>query len=229
MLNSLWSAATRGLMARSSAYRPQPTARKRWTQSRTLSADNVYLHLPTAGQEEKAGEDHIRIAYSGGCFVALPSDPAADHPDAIVVRDYAALCDELRSGLEAHLGWVIERLSAAVGCKERGLWLYVTDRIAGTLAWLMQERDKEAGLNCINRTANPLIRVIGSPLSNKKVGFFELTYNDQTHVYLDRATCCYWYKQDEGDYCSTCPTGLKRTATLGCSTIWRKNMKRSTL
>lgn len=146
----------------------------------------------------------------------MAADPAADHPDAVSVPDADALRDDRRIGLETHFAWVIERLSAVVGCKQRGLWLYVTARIAGTLSWLMEEQDIQFDLDAVNCAANGLIRVAGSPLANQTVGFFELTYQDYTQVYLARATCCYWYKTDEGGYCSTCPhrTKAERNAEL---------------
>lgn len=174
-----------------------------------LQPAQVRLHLPDEEHGEGEEADHTHIAYTSGRFAALPDDPAADHPDATIVSDEDALREDLRTGLETHFNWVIERLSAAVGCNQRGLWLYVTDRLASTLAWLLQEQDQHVGLATINRAAAPFIRRADSPLSNKKVGFFELTYKERTHVYLDRATCCYWYKTDGGDYCSTCPHRTK--------------------
>lgn len=170
-----------------------------------LQPPHVRLRLPTEGTAEEAGADHTAIAYTSGRFAALPTDPAAAHPDALILGDEAALRDYLRTGLESHFAWVIAALSAAVGCNERGLWLYVTDRIAGTLAWLMQMQNGQNCLTCIDQEAGALLRVAGSPLYHQKIGFFKLTYKERTHVYLDRATCCYWYKQDGGDYCSTCP------------------------
>lgn len=175
-----------------------------------LDPQQVRLHLPLVeqGETEDVGPPP-RVAYHSGRFAALPDDPAAEHPDALIVPNRDALRDYLRNELEAHFGWVIERLSAAVGCNQRSLWLYVTDRVAGTLSWLMQEQDKQSCLACINREADGLIRMVDSPLFNKKVGYFELTYQGQRQVYLDRATCCFWYKTDGGDYCATCPHRTK--------------------
>lgn len=174
-----------------------------------LQPEQIRLYVPATEPAETEVAHSSRIAFCSGHFAALPDDPAADHPDATLVPDLAALRDNLRTGLESHFGWVIERLSQGVGCNPRGLWLYVTDRIAGTLAWLMQEQDKSCGLARIEPEFNVLLRTPASPLMNKKVGLFELTYKDQTHAYLDRATCCYWYKTDGGDYCTTCPHHTK--------------------
>jgi hypothetical protein len=173
-----------------------------------LRPENIQLRLPV--EEQEGEEDHReRITYRTGRFAALPDDPAANHPDATIVADLDALREQLRIGIETHMGWVIGQLHAQTRANARGLWLFVADRCAGTLSWLMQEQDKSVSLCCIEPEVDALIRVSGSPLQNKKVGFFELTYKDKTHVYLDRATCCYWYKTEGGDYCTTCPHRAK--------------------
>jgi len=171
-----------------------------------LQPANVQLRL---GLTENADDQRERLTYRTGRFAALPDDPAADHPDAEIVPDLAALRDYLRTGIETHMGWVIQQVSRQTHCKERGLWLFVADRCAGTLVWLMQEQDQQPGCADIAAEINALIRADGSPLANKKVGLFELSYQKQTHIYLNRATCCYWYKTDGGDYCTTCPHRTK--------------------
>lgn len=171
-----------------------------------LQPANVQVCLAPA---ENEAEQRERLTYRTGRFAALPSDPAADHPDAEIVPDLAALRDYLRTGIETHMGWVIQQLSWQTHCQERGLWLFVADRCAGTLVWLMQMQDQYVGCAAVAAEVNALIRADGSPLANKKVGIFELHYKEQTHLYLDRATCCYWYKTDGGDYCTTCPHRTK--------------------
>lgn len=166
-----------------------------------LSIDNVLVRFNATGEVDN-------IAYTSGCFTALSSDSAATHADAHVVADVGALHTALRTGIEAHLGAVITRLCEQLGCKPRGLWLNVADALAGNLAWLMPQHNKAATLNVIEAEVAALVRVPGSPLHSKQIGLFALTHEDHTQVYLDRATCCYWYKTEGGDYCTTCP---KRT------------------
>jgi hypothetical protein len=174
-----------------------------------LRPENLHLRFPPEEEEAEEVEQPDRIAFTSGRFAALPDDPAASHPDAYLVPDLDALRAELRSGLEAHLAWAIARISRAVGCKEKGLWPFVADRCAMTLSWLMQEGEGQSCLTCISREAAGLVQVADSPLYHKKLSFFELTYQEQTRVYPDRATCCYWYKTEGGDYCSTCPHRTK--------------------
>lgn len=163
-----------------------------------LDAASIRLRYNEAGEAEA-------ITFTSGHFVALPDDPAADHPDALVVASVQALSAALRSGIESHLGQTIDQLCARLDCKPRGLWLNVADGCAGTLTWLMQQHDPAAGVALIEAEVDALVRAPGSPLNTTQLGLIELTYQDRTQVFLDRASCCYWYKTEGGAYCSTCP------------------------
>lgn len=145
------------------------------------------------------------LALLGGRFTTLPDDPAAEHQDATVVTDLPALRTAVRTGIEAHLGVVIDQLCARLGCKPRGLWLNVADSLAGTLVWLLQEQQPATALEAIEAEVAALVRVPGSPLSSRQIGLLQLSHGVQSQVFLDRATCCYWYKTEGGEYCSTCP------------------------
>jgi len=145
------------------------------------------------------------LALLGGRFTALPDDPMASHPDATVASDPPALRAALRTGIEAHFGVVIAQLCARLGCKPRGLWLNVADSLAGTLVWLLQEQQPATALEAIEAEVAALIRVPDSPLNSRQVGLLQLYHQKRSQVFLDRATCCYWYKTEGGEYCSTCP------------------------
>lgn len=147
------------------------------------------------------------IAFVSGRFYALPTDPAAAHPDASIVPDTAALRDQLRQELESHLGWLIEQIGQALGTKPRGLWLDVADRCAGMLIWLMREIDPTTAPAAIQQEIEQLIHVPDSPLNHPKIGSFTLTCGSETRAFLDRSSCCYWYRTEEaeGKVCTTCP------------------------
>jgi hypothetical protein len=163
-----------------------------------LHAGNVRIHLNAASQADG-------IALLAGGFTALASDPAQNHPDAHLVTNHAALQTILRRSLEEHLGQAIGSITAQLGGKPNGLWLNVADGLAGTLAWLMHEFDPTAELSAVADEVDALVRVADSPLNNRKIGLVMLQHADQQRVFLERATCCYWYKTEEGEYCSTCP------------------------
>jgi hypothetical protein len=145
------------------------------------------------------------LALLSGRFTALPDDLAAAHPDATVAPNLGGLQTALRTHIEAHLGVVIDQLCARLGCKPRGLWLNVADSLAGSLVWLAQEQQPATTPAQLEAEVAALIRVPGSPLVSRQVGLLQLRHQERSHVFLDRATCCYWYKTDGGAYCNTCP------------------------
>ncbi len=166
-----------------------------------LRAANTLIGYSEAGEADA-------LALHEGRFTALPDDPAAAHPDATVVSDLATLRATLRSGIEMHLGAVIDQLCARLGVKPRGLWLAVADSWASTLIWLMQEQNPAATLAQIEAEVTALIRAPGSRFHNRQIGLIQLNYQEHSLIFLDRTTCCYWYKTVDGDYCNSCP---KRT------------------
>lgn len=163
------------------------------------------LALPNVLLQGSAEHEFGGLALRHGSFAALPADPAATHPDVAVVRDQKALCAALHDALTAHLGAVIAQLCARLGCKPRGLWLNVTDGCAGMLIWLMPQQDKTATFAQIEARVDALIRLPGSPLNSCQLGVIELAHQERRGVFLDRATCCFWYKCEGGDYCASCP------------------------
>lgn len=172
--------------------------------------DRRVLDLSHHNVQVKLDEGHVEvdaIAFVSGRFYVLPTDPAAAHPDASIVPDMAALRDQLRQELESHLGWVIEQIRQTMGTKPRGLWLDVADRCAGTLIWLMREIDASTEPAAIEQEIEQLIRVPDSPLNHPKIGSFTLTCGTETRTFLDRVSCCYWYRTEdaEGKLCTTCP------------------------
>ncbi len=158
--------------------------------------------------------DNLRVANTHGgnyveCvtgrFAALPNDPAADHPDALILPDDAALQTHLRQSLETHFAWVIAQITQQIGGKPKGLWLTVADRCAGVLIWLMQTLDPLVSAEKIECELDALLHVPNSPLNHEQVGLFTLTHETKTKAFLDRATCCYWYKMEAGGTCDSCP------------------------
>ncbi len=147
----------------------------------------------------------VGLALGRGRFTAVSGDSAANQPDVAIVPDRDALRTILLTSLETQLGFLIAQLCQRLGCHAKGLWLAVADRLAGTVLWLMPLIDTAVSPAQIEQEVAALIRVPGSPLNHRKVGVFTLTCAGRTQAFLNRATCCYWYKMEDGGYCATCP------------------------
>jgi hypothetical protein len=167
-----------------------------------LDAENVWLRWT-----EEMNMDGI--AWQNGRFTALVTDAAANHPHVTIVPDQATLCTSWRTQIESHLCPIIEQLCQQLRCHPKGLWLAAADRLVGTLLWLMPLIKPNVTPAEIEQEVEMLIRVPGSPLNNQQVGVFTLTCVGRTKTFLDRVTCCYWYKMEDGDYCTTCPHRAK--------------------
>jgi ferric iron reductase protein FhuF len=117
------------------------------------------------------------------------------------------LRERLRDTVTAHFAPAVALLCAELGCKERALWLFVADGLAGTLAWTQIEQEAPVERAAVEAELDGLVRVPTSPLFAKQIGLFELTFREQPRLQYDRATCCYWYKTEDanGDCCTTCP------------------------
>ena len=147
------------------------------------------------------------VAYTGGRFACLPQDPAAGHPDAIIVPDRGALRDHLREQIEMHVATAIARLSDYTGLRARALWPTVADRCAATLLWLGETLTDQKDCACdARREVEALVQPSGSPLRNKITGVLPVEIRPgETVLRLKRATCCHAYRMDEHGYCETCP------------------------
>ncbi len=162
-----------------------------------LGLENMWLRFNATRLEA--------LALRTSRFTALATTTTGRHPDMALVADQAALRTVLRSELEEHFGVVIDQLGRRLGCHAQGLWLVVADRLAGMLIWLMQHIDTSVTPATVEQELELLIRAPGSRLNHRKVGLFTLTCAGRTQAFLNRATCCYWYKMEDGDYCTTCP------------------------
>ncbi|NJM08906.1 hypothetical protein HC891_25990 [Candidatus Gracilibacteria bacterium] len=168
-----------------------------------VQPDDVWLH-------HKHGAEHAdeidALALTSTRFYTLPDDPDAATPTRRSCPTGSPAQRPARYDRRS-LRPAVALLCAELGCKERALWLFVADGLAGTMAWLLQEQQPALSLAQLDVELAGLVRVPNSPLYTTQIGLFTLTYREQLHVQYDRATCCYWYKTADanGDCCTTCP------------------------
>ena len=159
-----------------------------------LTAENVAVHIGADGRVDE-------VRFLGGGFAAVAGDPAADHPDVVVVPDQDALRELLVRRLTTHhLEELILALQAQRGLGTRALWAAVEDRCLGALLWL------GGGLGLarevVEREASALSRTPPFVGTSRIVAVED---EDGRSLALKRGFCCLAYRLDGRDVCSNCP------------------------
>lgn len=170
-----------------------------------LSPDNLALRFSRYTWHEggESGEaERLEVRFLSGRFAALPADPAASHPDAVIVPDTDALREWLRTSLEAHLTPLIERVHSRTRLGRHAQWCLVADSCAalflhGGQALDDEPRGKAEGL--------AFVKAPGSPMKNPNTGYVSLRYLDHRETFRTRGGCCRYYTVAEDGYkCATC-------------------------
>lgn len=175
------------------------------------------LALPLAGalvaesRTPRAGPDGIALRLDGdglpeairlldGGFVALPDDPATQHPDADVVPDRDGLDVCLANVLIAHFDPFVQTFNAASGRSRRALWRTVADRTATALLYAGLASDRMAAADATAR------RTLAHPPLQFPPRYTEIG-NRAVHL---RHGCCLWWRTAAATTCLTCPLRVAR-------------------
>lgn len=159
-----------------------------------LHPDKVWVHFNTTGSTDA-------VALADSHFYALTTDPDASAPEAMLLRDQAALRDMLRQQLEAHLLGVIEHLHRATRLGKPALWINLADRIGWALLTMGSQQFSPD--QCAAEM-DLLLQAPGSPL-NGNTGITLVEHEGQCQPFLKRGGCCLFYKLPGNTYCATCP------------------------
>lgn len=134
-------------------------------------------------------------------FAVLPSDPAADHPKALVLDDEAAMLVWMREKLVAGVEPLIGAVRNRARLSRRAAWRGVTDYVSS--AFLMVARDTKDQARYA-ADAEAFVTDPGSPLRGS-TRFFIVENRDHRGAYLTRGACCQAYKKPGYDNCDSCP------------------------
>jgi ferric iron reductase protein FhuF len=142
----------------------------------------------------------IRLLH--GRFVALPEDPAVDHPDAVIVGDQSVLDLCLRSTLITHFEPFVRTLNVVSGRSRRALWRTVNDRTATALLYAGLASNRLATAHAAAR------RILSDPPLQHPPHY---TVIDEQPVHL-RHGCCLWWRTTAATMCLTCPLRVSQNA-----------------
>lgn len=169
-----------------------------------LTPENVALRYQTYTWhygDESGESERIDVRFLSGRFATLPNDPAADHPDALILPDAEALRDWLRTGLEAHLAPLIEAVAARTHLGRRAQWTLAADDIAA----LFLHIGKQLGDEARGRAEGlALVKADASPLCNPNTSYVTVEAGGCCESFLARGGCCLYYRLHPGENCTTC-------------------------
>lgn len=159
-----------------------------------LEPRRISLHL------DPAVVDAVRL--QPGRFWCLPDDPAAEHPDAVVAADDAALGTALRRQVVGHAARFLRVYAPQVRFGTRTLWAAVTDALdTGLLLAGRTYGSMDAGAaDCEAVLAAPDRPL--TPSTTHRV----VDPHGRVHWTRRRGSCCFHYAlPDVESACATCP------------------------
>jgi hypothetical protein len=170
-----------------------------------LSPANVALRYSTytwhAGDQSGQAES-MEVRFVRGHFAALADDPAAAHPDAVLLPSAPALRDWLREALEQHMDPLIDAVHVSTRLGKRAQWNLVADSCARLFQHAGQHLG-EAPRGCAEGLA--FIQSPASPMRASHTRYLMLECNGHSDTFVERGGCCLYYRVEPGHNCSTCP------------------------
>lgn len=114
--------------------------------------------------------------------------------------------ERFRLEIERHFTPVVETVHARTRLSRAALWRLAADAIAGRF---LDCGRRFGTVEAAKTSAMRILKVPGSPLSNRQLQFFDLTVLDEhqrefSYTFRQRGGCCRFYQVDGGEYCSTC-------------------------
>jgi len=158
-----------------------------------LGTDDVWVRFEEDG-------DIGGLAWRNRTFSALTNDPAAEHPDCVVLESQDALRIELRKQIIEHLTPLVTAVRARSSFGKPGMWALAADSAASAFTWVGGLLGDEAG-----GAAEAGLFSTPPSLLHRKRGFICVEQSGLSYQMLERTSCCLYYKVEGGEYCSSCP------------------------
>ena len=135
-------------------------------------------------------------------FAALPTDPMASHPDAMLVSDAEALYGHVRGWLfEENLNTVITCLQQSAGASVKVSWNAVASAFSQALNRLYAVSDNRRE---VVEAAHVFLEDPSSPIY-EQLTMEEFEHQGRKGFYSRRRGCCLWWRSPRSnDYCSNC-------------------------
>jgi ferric iron reductase protein FhuF len=142
-----------------------------------------------------------RTAIHDARGVLIAGDPRATHPSMQTVADGDALLRALRTALVEQATPVVESLYRWSGFARKGTWGMLTSSWASQFTGLCETPSDQ-------RAMQPVIEALfagSDEAAAMQPRMHPVTYQDVTHLYQRRASCCRYYLLPQADLCASCP------------------------
>jgi ferric iron reductase protein FhuF len=161
--------------------------------------ERVALHRPAGAMLRQGGEvPHPLVHW-------LPSRPA--------------LLGWLRQSLMQQAQPIVETLYEWSRFSTKGLWGMITSSWGSQFIQICGEIDEQHnGLSY----AAPFFTG-NDAVSEMQPQFYPVTYNQVTHIYHRRSTCCRYYLLPQGHYCASCPL-ISQEERLQRNHLWMQHL-----
>ncbi|WP_246659169.1 ferric iron reductase [Rhizobium sp. FY34] len=170
-----------------------------------LSPENVSLQFYTHHGEHDGEPMTVRRAR----FRLLSAQIFADRDAGPLstMTDLAGLRERFRMQVEQHFHPLVDAMAKMTGFSKNAQWRLVGDAIAGRFL------DVGRRFDCLTdamASAMAIVKVSGSPLNNRQLGYFDLTLHHSalkepfTYTFRARGGCCRYYTVKGAEKCSTC-------------------------
>jgi hypothetical protein len=151
--------------------------------------------------------------------VILRQGGVTQHPSIQLLPSQQALLRYLRASLVRQAEPIVKALYDWSHFSIRGIWGMITSSWGSQFFNIFGEIDvQENGL--------PYVRKFfaGSDLASQmQPDFYPVSYNNVTHVYQRRASCCRYYKLPRGQLCASCPI-VSQEERIQRNKAWMKSL-----
>lgn len=195
-----------------------------WSSGAAIAPYLLYQCVPTMTLDNvsfKFNENTLfeRVALHQPAGVMLHHEGVVHHPLVQRLPSPDALLGWLRQSLVQQAQPIVETLHAWSRFAIKGLWGMITSSWGGQFMQICGEiATQQSGWQYVV----PFFAG-DDVVSQMQPHFYPVTYNNVTHVYHCRATCCRYYLLPQGQYCASCPL-ISHEERLQRNHTWMKDL-----
>jgi hypothetical protein len=177
-----------------------------WASGIAIAPYLFYQCVPKISLDNVSFKFHANTLFERAALhqpegVMLQQDGLRQHSSIQVLSDTKALLSSLRDNLVQQAEPIVEALYHWSHFSIRGTWGLITSSWGSQFTTISREIDGP-------ERVLPHVRQLfegDDVVSQMQPHFYPVTYQNATHVYHRRSSCCRFYKIPQGQLCASCP------------------------